>query len=138
MMPEPAPGVPGDASGQRAGRFVYIGHPSTAAAVRVRARTRRARGLRAAGALGGCWLLAAVTVFVPLGHFFLVPGFLIAGPVIAWQRLHEHTTVLDARGRCPACAQPLDAAIRDRWRPQVALRCPACRREIRLEVDPAA
>ena len=39
---------------------------------------------RALTRLGLLWLLAGVTLFIPIAHFVLVPGFLIAGPVMAW------------------------------------------------------
>lgn len=53
--------------------------------------------------LGFFWLLAGITLFIPLAHFVLVPGFLIAGPVIAYltfktTQVRDHTT-----GACPAC-----------------------------------
>ena len=38
---------------------------------------------RALKVLAVCLLLAVVTAFIPIAHFFLVPLFLIAGPVLA-------------------------------------------------------
>jgi len=53
--------------------------------------------------LGFFWLLAGITLFIPIAHFVLVPGFLIAGPVMAYltyqtREVRNHTT-----GTCPAC-----------------------------------
>ena len=42
------------------------------------------RTTRSITALVGCWLGAGVSIFIPLAHFFLVPGFFIAGPILAF------------------------------------------------------
>ncbi len=58
---------------------------------------------RAWKALGLFWGLAIITVFIPLAHFFLVPGFLIAGPVVAYSRYRAKDVMESASGQCPTC-----------------------------------
>ena len=64
------------------------------------------RTARAIKMLALMWALAVITVFIPLAHFVLVPGFLIAGPVLAYKRyqMAEHPSSAD--GVCPTCHQP--------------------------------
>ncbi len=68
--------------------------------------TPQERTARAIKILAIMWGLAVVTLFIPLAHFILVPGFLIAGPVIAYKRyqMAEHPSSAD--GHCPTCNQP--------------------------------
>ena len=48
------------------------------------------------------WLLAFVTLFIPLAHFVLVPGFLIAGPVVAILAYRMKESKEHASGICPS------------------------------------
>ena len=66
------------------------------------------RNGQAAASFFGCLVLAAVTVFVPLLHFFLVPGFLIAAPVSAYLLSRREGKIVHAETRCPSCANPID------------------------------
>lgn len=56
---------------------------------------------RALFALIGCWAIAAASLPIPIGHFVLVPGFLIAGPVIAFLRLRMAESKEYVIGVCP-------------------------------------
>lgn len=117
-------------------RLAYHGCPSTAAVARVVEHARPRRITAALRILGLCWLIAAATVFVPLGHFFLVPAFLIAGPVLAAQKLVEARTLVGARGECPGCGHVQTFEDRGRLGERFSLRCAECRREIFLEPHP--
>ncbi len=68
---------------------------------------------RAAKVLGICWGLAVVTLFIPIAHFALVPGFLIAGPVAGYLRYRSSEVMESAAGECPTCHEqvtvPLEA-----------------------------
>ncbi len=64
------------------------------------------RTSRAIKILALLWGLAIVTVFIPLAHFVLVPGFLIAGPIIAYKRYQMAEHPSSANGECPTCKQP--------------------------------
>ena len=48
-----------------------------------------------------CWLLAGVTVFIPIAHFFLVPAFFIAGPIMAFSRYKQTDAKETVEGECP-------------------------------------
>jgi hypothetical protein len=81
-----------------------------------------------------CWGLAVVSIFVPLGHFVLVPAFLIAGPVLFFLRLAEGVSLLGARGKCPMCGREQDFAERGRLLTKHPVRCANCGRELELVV----
>ncbi|HET7224531.1 MAG TPA: hypothetical protein VFK69_02365 [Candidatus Eisenbacteria bacterium] len=124
----------------RAAEFTYHGRPPSPAVARLRIRNHRERLVRGALGLAGCWGLAVVAVFLPMLHFVLVPGLLIAGVALGWHRLHEHATVAGASGRCPACGAEVDTTLDESLGDAIALRCERCRREIHLRVndEPAA
>jgi hypothetical protein len=64
-----------------------------------------ARMRRAVFGLVACWLLAVVSILAPVAHFVLVPGFAIAGPVIAWLRMGQESIIVGAIVDCPACGK---------------------------------
>ena len=59
------------------------------------------RTKRAITALLGCWIIAAVSIPIPIAHLALVPGFLIAGPVLAYFRLKMIESKEKVLGICP-------------------------------------
>lgn len=61
------------------------------------------RTQRAVIALVACWLVAGVTLFIPIAHFFLVPAFLIAGPVMFFARQKQADAKEKTEGTCPRC-----------------------------------
>ncbi|MBI5451628.1 MAG: hypothetical protein HY940_09765 [Gammaproteobacteria bacterium] len=63
----------------------------------------RERLQRAVRMLGICWGLALAAVFVPIVHFILVPGFLVAGVVMAIRRYRQPTEPNGLHGQCPGC-----------------------------------
>lgn len=80
---------------------------------------------RGAVRLLGAWVLAVGCVLVPLLHFVLVPGFLIAGPVLAWLAVRQTVVVKSTSIGCPKCGQ--DAPIEEGttgW--PAGLRCGSC------------
>ncbi|MCC6302108.1 MAG: hypothetical protein IT489_04830 [Gammaproteobacteria bacterium] len=79
--------------------------------LRVCLYSRKERWARALKMLGLMWLLAVVTVFIPIAHFVLVPGFLIAGPVTAVMRFQVSESVESASGECPTCGEAMTVAL---------------------------
>jgi len=75
----------------------------TEAAVFVRELGPGARTRRALAALGICWAIAVVSILIPVAHFALVPGFALAGPIVAWLRYRQRSLVLGGVAVCPAC-----------------------------------
>jgi len=56
-------------------------------------------------ATGLCWGLAVLSIFVPVLHFFLVPGFLIAGIVIFFVTYRKNELLEQATIICPSCSK---------------------------------
>lgn len=80
---------------------------------------------RAAVRLLAAWALAVGCVFIPLLHFVLVPGFLLAGPVLAWLAVRQTVRVISASITCPKCGKdaPIEAGTTG-W--PVSMRCAIC------------
>jgi len=49
----------------------------------------------------GCWGLAGITLFIPIAHFFLVPAFFIAGPIIGISKYKQIDAKEKVVGLCP-------------------------------------
>jgi hypothetical protein len=61
---------------------------------------------RAMKALGICWGLALFSIIIPIAHFILVPGFLLAGPFVAFFTYSTKSIVDGGTGSCPGCGVP--------------------------------
>ena len=96
-------------------------------------RTVSERVLRSLAALGVAWLLAAVSILIPVAHFILVPGFILGGLIFAYLRLQESQTLVSVSGRCPRCKEEQMIAAGFRFDPPGKVECPGCRNDI--EVD---
>ncbi len=96
------------------------------------------RVARALAALGACWALALVAVFIPVAHFVLVPSLLVAGPVAAVVRLREDRTLVKLHGVCPRCGLEQDFRAGGRFRSPRTVYCTGCRTDLLLTADPAA
>lgn len=100
--------------------------------VRIEHWETSARLLRAAKRWGALWALAIVSVVVPVAHFILVPGFLIAGPISAFARYRQKSGVVAGEGPCPSCGVSLTIGARaDSW-PFVE-HCPSCHSSVWIE-----
>ena len=115
------------------GQFTYFDQPARPANVALVRYDQRQRVTRAVLILLGCWAGAAVTVLIPILHLITVPVLFLAGPFLAYRRLHEAATVTRVRGTCPACAQEIDHVARESWKPLLRVDCPHCRRRVTLE-----
>jgi hypothetical protein len=69
------------------------------------------RVLRALVALGVLWLLALISVLIPVAHFVLVPGFLLAGPVVALMRYRVTEVNERITWVCPSCHDALEIQL---------------------------
>jgi hypothetical protein len=118
------------------GTLVYPGKPDGPAEVDLIPRPRAQRMTRTLIALGQCWGLAVVAVFLPVLHFILVPALLLAGPFVARSRWLEHASARRMRGTCPGCGHAVQVPLRQSARPEVAFRCPDCGRPLTLRIDP--
>jgi hypothetical protein len=112
-------------------------HPDAAPArVRLESFDRAGRVRRAAIGLAQSWGIAIVSIFIPVAHFFLVPGFFIAGVVIAVRRLGMETIVRGARGTCPDCGMEQTLDLPTRWDPPLDVDCRHCHRRLQLTLSP--
>jgi hypothetical protein len=83
------------------------------------------RMTRAARVLGICWGVAVITVFVPILHFILVPGFLILGCVLGVTTWMETGEVLKGEISCPNCKKAVELVKGSEEWPKT-MRCPGC------------
>ncbi len=87
---------------------------------------------RALKVLGVCLLLAGITLFIPIAHFFLVPLFLIAGPVMAVMK-HKVDSVLEkAEGKCPECGDSISIMLDPADKMPKRTYCPSCNKPLQL------
>ncbi len=91
------------------------------------------RAMNAAKMLGLCWLIALITVFIPIAHFILVPSFLIAGPVMAFLRYRATSACKKITTRCPACNQEVDISLEANTKLPLYTYCPACDASLKIE-----
>jgi 4-hydroxybenzoate polyprenyltransferase len=96
-------------------------------------RTRRALKI-----LGLFWGLALCSVVLPLVHFVLVPGLLLAGPFVAAFFYGQEGAILGGEGDCPSCGARFTVAKRG-VQAEFKQVCSSCRDELRLEwIQPAS
>jgi hypothetical protein len=93
---------------------------------------------RALAGLVGCWAAAIVSVFIPVAHFFLVPGFLVLGVVWAVARSRERQRLLGLRGTCPRCGRDEEFGRGERQGGQTWVTCPGCFTRLLVTIEPAA
>ncbi len=113
-----------------------FGKASREGVARVRFWPTGGRAIRVAKGLGACWGFALITLFIPLAHFILVPGFLIGGLVIAVRWSGQTRTYVDVRGRCPVCEQESGFKVRGEFLLAKETTCQACGARVILK-EPA-
>ncbi len=101
--------------------------------------TQHERTVRAAKIWGLCWVLAFVTLFIPIAHFVLVPGFLIAGPVMGYLRYRMAAVPQRVTGICPTNHEeeisiPVEATVKLPWWTY----CPKCNASVQVIDKPGA
>jgi len=79
-----------------------------------------------------CWVLAIFSILVPIGHFILVPTFLILGPTLGLIKYGQKGNILGGKGVCPACKAELKIEKGNLKWPLEEL-CTSCRRTVRIE-----
>jgi hypothetical protein len=83
---------------------------------------------RAGKGLGIAWSAAVVSVFIPVAHFLLVPGFFLAGLVVFAKRMRRGVVVDSVRGACPDCEHEQQFEAPGAWRLPAHLTCAKCHR----------
>lgn len=77
--------------------------PPSAGVVSIVTWSAQERSRRAFKLLGICWGIGLFGVIIPLVHFVLVPGMLIAGIVGFLHQSKQATLILGGKGSCPEC-----------------------------------
>ncbi len=81
------------------------------------------------------WLLAGIAVFIPIAHFFLVPIFFIAGPVMAFSRYRAEVVPNRVCGRCPECGEEIEIPLEPSDKLPKWSYCPSCNKSLHLVYD---
>jgi hypothetical protein len=79
--------------------------PTTTGKVDIVTWGAKERSRRALKGLGICWGIGLFCVLMPLVHFVLVPGMLIAGIVMFVRLSGQESLVLGGEGPCPECGK---------------------------------
>ncbi len=98
----------------------------------IRSYTPGERLRRGLAGLLGAWAVAGVAVFIPIAHFVLVPGFLVAGPILGWMRYRQDQAMLHVEGECPACGETMRVDLEANERPPLWTYCPQCQVSIQI------
>ncbi len=89
---------------------------------------RAERIARAGKGLAMAWGAALVSVFIPVAHFLLVPGFFLAGLVVFGKRMRRRAVVDTVRGACPDCKHEQAFDTSTGWHLPMHLTCANCHR----------
>jgi len=87
---------------------------------------------RALKILGLCWLGAGITLFIPLAHFVLVPGLLIAGPVLAMMKYKVDRANESVSVECPKCKKSVSIKLDAADKLPIYSYCPDCNTSLQL------
>lgn len=91
---------------------------------------------RALKGLGIMWGLAVASVFLPLVHFILVPGFLISGPVVYFWFKKQTGSIVGIIAECPRCKHKLTVNVGNLAWP-LRFPCGGCFEPLRVELLPS-
>jgi len=92
----------------------------------------RERKIRAAKIWGLMWLFALLSLPIIIAHFVLVPGFLIAGPVMAFKRYRVTEVTDHVSGNCPSGKEDFTLPLEASDRLPMWAYCPACNAPLQL------
>jgi hypothetical protein len=106
----------------------------TRGSCRVISFDRAARWRRAGTALAKWWGVAALSLFIPVAHAVLVPGFLGFGLYQFVRRVGARDLACDARGTCPDCGVEQALEVASRWQVPQDTTCAACHRGLTLSL----
>ena len=115
-----------------------FGLPATRGIARVRERDPGERSVRALKGGGALFGLALLSIFIPIAHFVLVPGFLIAAVVFALSRMREDASIVALSGTCPRCQEERTFDAKGPFGPETKTTCPVCSFAIDVEVKAGA
>ncbi|MBK7857526.1 MAG: hypothetical protein IPJ65_02650 [Archangiaceae bacterium] len=87
------------------------------------------------GALGMalCWVGAGISIFMPILHFVLVPGLIVAGPIFGALQLSEKMRLRKIKGSCPRCKVEREYQLSLRFNGPRSFTCDGCGNLIELQ-----
>lgn len=87
---------------------------------------------RALTRLGLCWLASIGSIPIIFAHWVLVPGFFIAGPVMAMAAYKMKTIPDRAEGACPECQENISFKFEPKDTLPSWNYCPSCNKSIQV------
>jgi len=119
---------------QRQQTFLLTGYSgkATRGTVTVISFDKKARTRRAFKALGTFWACAVGSIFIPVAHFLLVPGFFFFAILQFFQRLGTPELGKGATGTCPDCGAEQKLDLPPRWKVPQQVTCKNCQRGLQL------
>ena len=88
---------------------------------------------RALQRLGLFWLLAVGSVFLIIVHWVLVPGFFIAGPIVAVMTYKTKQAAEKCTGPCPSCNEEISVKMEPKDTLPKWTYCPSCNNPLHIE-----
>lgn len=82
---------------------------------------------------GGCLLGAVLSLPIIGAHWVLVPGFIIAAPIVAWWRYSQGQLSDRVELHCGACGKDVKIELEPKQRPPAYLYCPECNASVHVE-----
>jgi hypothetical protein len=104
----------------------------TTATVTLQSFDKKERVRRALQGLGTFWAAAIGSVFIPVAHFLLVPGFALYGAYTFFERLGAREVVMAAEGICPDCGKSQKLEVGGRWHVPRRVACRYCQRALQI------
>ena len=87
---------------------------------------------RALTRLGLCWLAAIGSIPIIFAHWVLVPGFIIAGPIMAMTAYKTNTMPDQVNGECPVCKDSISIKLEPKDTFPKWTYCPVCNKSIQI------
>jgi len=110
--------------------FLLMGYGdnSTIGLATVTTFDRAERIRRAVKGLAVVWGAALVSIFIPVAHFLLVPGFALVGVFVFTKRTRTREETESIHGTCPDCGHEQDFDSAGGWHPPHHVTCKHCYR----------
>ena len=82
--------------------------------------------------LGLFWGLALASIPIVFAHWVLVPGFLLAGPWMAYRTFHMKHALNSVQGSCPVCQEDVEIKLETGDELPKWTYCPSCSAPLQL------
>jgi hypothetical protein len=90
------------------------------------------RVIQAAKVLGLYWGLALFSIFIPIAHLVLVPGFFLAGLIMVFLRYRVVSRSDQVTGKCPVNKNEITIHLEPSDRLPLWKYCPVCKAPLHL------